>query len=229
MENDDAAQQPVAEEATQAVEPQEAEQPTQAEEIQEPSQEEEAEQQPQDSNEGADAPEPTDEELPQDEEFDPLSNYPLNVQGQQDIPVGEDGSIDPVAFARQIQEQTLAQVRFEQKESRDWQAIDKKYGDQLTPTRRQMILNARVANAVEGRQADLKKVADSIMKEFGVSRSQGRAEAGVSRKVQKAASLETATANRGPERGDDLMDRIANGDKSAATALFDKWQARGDI
>lgn len=233
MANDEGTQ-PVADDAT--PEPQEpTSQPEPQEtETQEPSQDEQSTQeeasaeeaQPQDNNEGADAPEPEEEEEPaSDPDFSQYSGY----QPQYDLPQSEDGTIDPVAFAQQIQQQTLAQVRFEQREARDWSAIDKKYGEQLTPTRRQMILNTRIANAVEGKQADLKKVADQIMKEFGASKSEGRAEASVSRKVQKAASLETATANSGPERGTNLMDRIADGDKGAATALFDDWLTNGKI
>lgn len=231
MENDDAAtQQPVAEPTTPAEpqEPQEAPEP-QEESQPEPSQEEAS--QPTQSNEGADAPEPSEDEEPaSDPDWDPVSQYAqYNPVNQDNLPLLEDGSIDPVAYAQQIQQQTLQQVRFEQKEARDWSAIDKKWGDQLTPTRRKLILNSRIAAAIEGKNGNLRKVADDIMKEFGASKSEGRAEASVSRKVQNAASLETATANSAPANNDNLMDRVADGDKAAATALFDDWLSSGKI
>lgn len=234
MNEDEAAQQPVAEPTTPAepTEPQEAQEApeTQEESQPEPSQEATS-QEPQQSNEGADAPQPSEDEEPaSDPDWDPVGQYAnFNQVNPNNLPLLEDGSIDPVAYAQQIQQQTLNQVRFEQKEARDWQAIDKKWGDQMTPNRRKLILNSRIALAVEGKNGNLRKVADDIMKEFGASKSEGRAEASVSRKVQNAASLETATANSAPPRNDNLMDRIADGDKAAATSLFDDWLKDGKI
>lgn len=162
------------------------------------------------------------------QEFDPVSQY-STYKPQYDFQPGDDGSIDPYQVADAIRNDVLQQVRFEQQEVKAWQQIDQKYGDKLSPTRRQMILDRRVANAINGRDAHIGKVADEIMREFGDAKNQGRAEATTSRKVQQAASLESATANQGDTGQSNILDRISRGDKGAETELFTSWLEQGKI
>lgn len=185
---------------------------------------------PEQVNEGADAPDPTkDQAPPEEEDFDPLATYGNFQQGQYQFTPAEDGTVDPVQVARQIEHNLLGTIQFQRQEQRAWEKIDKKWGEHLTPARRELILNARIANAINGKDAKLTTIADRVMSEFTTAKSEGRAEAGISRKVQKAASLETATSNTGPDRNDERYDRIMAGDKAATDDLLADWLKQGKI
>lgn len=232
MPNDDGqvADQPVeptqtpAEPAPEPAPKTEPEQPAepQAEPV-EPSQEPQAT-----PNEGAEAPPADDTPLPEEEPFDPLASYP---QFQQDLelPADPNGIVDPVQFAAQLERRFDEKLRFNAQETRAWQAIDKKYPG-LSNDDRRLILDQRIAAAVQGKDGDLVKIADGLMGRLGVAKSQGRADATTSRKVQKAAGLEKTTSNTGgSDPKDDRLDRIADGDKAAADDLMSDWLAAGKV
>jgi hypothetical protein len=226
MENDGTApQQPVQDDPQATAEPEVVEQEQQVEE------DAPQEQAPEQAiNEGQDAPETEKEETPpSDPDFEPLPYSNFN-QGQYEFKPAEDGSVDPYQVAQQIEARLLNTMKFQQQEQRAWQQIDKKYSDKLTPARRELILNARIANAVNGKDTKLTTIADKIMSEFTTAKSEGRAEASVSRKVQKAASLETATSNTGESRSnEEVYDRIISGDKGATENLLSEWLKAGKI
>lgn len=224
MDNDGAAPQQPVQAEPEAPEPQEPAEPTT------PTQAEEPESAPSEPvNEGQDAPEYQEPER-EEPDFDPLDAYGNYQQGQYQFQPAEDGSVDPYQVAQQIEQRLLQQIQFQRQETKAWERIDKKYGDKLTPARRELILNARIANAVSGKETRLTTLADKIMSEFTSAKSEGRAEAGISRKVQKAASLESATSNTGPAKDDEARyDRIMSGDKGATTDLLSEWLSSGKI
>jgi hypothetical protein len=192
--------------------------------VQEPSQ-------PTQANEGAEAPEPEQETPPpSDPEFDPMDGYG-NVlpQQQYEFQPNEDGTVDPYAVAQQLENRVLEKIRFEQQEAKQWQKIDSKYGDKLNNNVRQMIRDRRIAEVLNGKNGNLGKIADNIMDEITSARSAGRAEATTSTKVQRAASLETTTANSGPSRDNDLLERVATGDRQATTDLLADWLENGKL
>lgn len=193
-------------------------------EVPEPSQVETAQ------NEGQDAP-PSDEDsdLPEDD-FDPAQQtadvlYPSTYNFEP----AEDGSVDPNTIANQIEGKLLQKIAFQQQETRAWNSIDKKWGDQMTPRRRDLILNTRIANAVAGKDTKLTSIANDIMREFTSAKGEGRADANITRKVTKAASLETGSSNTGGAKNNDVLDRIASGDKTATESLLSQWMSEGKI
>lgn len=209
------------------VQPVDASVATPAEPTPEPAQEP---QQPSQANEGADAPEPTVETPPpSDPDFDPLEGITDFLPQQYQFEPQEDGSVDPTQVAQAIRQDVLNQVRQEQKLVKDWQKVDSKYGDKLNNNVRQMIRDRQIAAAVTGKNSNLGKIADDIMSELSQARSTGRAEATTSTKVQRAASLETTTANSGPSKNDELMQRVEAGDKHATTDLLAQWLEQGKI
>ena len=139
-----------------------------------------------------------------------------------------DGYVDPNEVAAAIEQRVNQQMTQRIQEQRAWEAIDKKYPNMDKETR-DIILSQRIADAVQGRKSNLNKTADLIMGRMNTAKSEGRAEAKVSTKVQKAASLETSTANQGSKSGDDIRDRIANGDKRATQDLLKDWIEKGLI
>lgn len=176
--------------------------------------------------EGAEAPEQVEDTS---DDFNPAAYADYMPRQQNDIPITEDGSVDPVAWKEQLKAEMREEMRFEQQEAKAWNKIEKKYGEQLTPTRRKLILNSRVASALEGKGGSLDKLADEVMGEFTAAKSQGKADATTSRKVQKAVGLETSSNNTGQSKESSLTERIANDDPSAATELFASWIADGKI
>lgn len=212
-------------------EPQQAPEPVQPTEPQAPEEPAQEPQQPNQTNEGADAPDPdVDTPPPSEPDFDPLEDYSdLLPQQQYKFDPQEDGSVDPYQVAQQLENRVLQKMRFEQQEARTWQKIDQKYGDKLNNNVRQMIRDRRVAEAISGKSGNLNKIADNIMSEISSARATGRADATTSTKVQRAASLETTTANSGSSKNDELMQRVEAGDKAATTDLLAQWLDEGKI
>lgn len=186
--------------------------------------------------EGAEAPtdqQPTEEQgqaplTTEAEEEDNPVDYQLPTQPYEFQ--AQDGYVDPNTVAQEIHNRVLEQVRFERAEAKAWEKIEQKYPQVKNDKElREIILNQRVANAYKGQNVALPKIADSIMSRFTTAKSEGRAEASVSRKIQKAASLETSTANQGDSKQNDTWDRISNGDTRAADDLFSQWIKEGKI
>jgi len=205
--------QPMGEEPQQAVN-------TPVDQAQEPSQS---------TNEGADAPEPESSDEPEEDEYTDTSRY--YAGSQYDLPTNEDGSVDPIKFAQQIEARLEEKMRFQQQEQRTWNAIEKKYpqirGDKET---REFLLNQRIAGAVQGKETNLMKLADRLYKREQTAKNQGRVEATTSTKVQKAASLETNSSNTGDNnKTSERLNRISMGDKAAANDLLTEWLDAGII
>lgn len=169
------------------------------------------------------------EEEPQ-EEYQPPVDYSQFRDTNRELPLNEDGTVDPVAFRQQLKQEIRDEMRFERSEERNWMALEKKY-PQLKGDRevREILLNQRIANAVQGKETNLTKIADKLYGRIGAAKSEGRAQANVSTRIQKAASLETATANTGSDKSDQVYDRIISGDKGAANDLLSQWLADGKI
>ncbi len=180
-------------------------------------------------NEGAEAPEP--EEQEEESDFDPLASYGQYNQQQYQIPASEDGTVDPYQLMAAMEQRFDEKLRFQRQEESMWKKVEKKYPDVRSDKQtREILLSMRIANAVQGRETNMMKLADQLYGRTKDARSQGRAEANVSKKVQKAASLESATSNTGGnEKSDDRMDRIASGDKGAANDLLSQWLEEGKI
>lgn len=186
-------------------------------------------QEPEQINEGAEAPEP-EPATEETEDFDPASQYANYGQAAYQFQPAEDGTVDPNQVASQIEQRLLNQMRFERQEARSWERLETKYPEIKTDKGlRDLIFNQRVAEVVQGKQGNLNKIADGIMERVKGARNEGKAQAGVSTKVQKAASLETSTANTGSQKSDDRMDRIASGDKAAASDLLAEWLDAGKL
>lgn len=161
---------------------------------------------------------------------DPTSTYAPYVQPQPYQFNQKDGYVDPAEVAAQIEQRVLQQVTFQRQEAKQWESIEKKHPQVKTDKNlRELILNQRIAEAVQGKPGNLSKIADNLMSQFGTAKSEGRAEANVSKKVQKAASLETSTSNAGEQKGNDVMDRISRGDQTATSELLNDWISRGLI
>jgi hypothetical protein len=179
--------------------------------------------------EQTEATEPSESTEDTDEDFDPLQYTSLN----QNTPYQfnqENGYIDPNQVAAQIEQRVLQQVTFQRQEARAWEKIEKKYPEiREDKGLREMILNQRIAEAVTGRQGNLNKIADGVMSRLKTAKSEGRADANISKKVQKAASLETSSENQGPQRSSSVMDRIASGDQTATTELLNQWISEGKL
>lgn len=161
---------------------------------------------------------------------DPVSAYTPYVQPQPYQFNQTDGYVDPAEVAAQIEQRVLQQVTFQRQEAKQWETIEKKYPQvKADKDLRELILNQRIAEAVQGQAGNLNKIADRVMSKFSVAKSEGRAEANVSKKVQKAASLETSTSNAGEQKGDDVMERISRGDQAATSELLNDWISKGLI
>lgn len=201
-------------------EPQEAPQ-VEAEEVVEPASQE-PEQPSEPVNEGAEAPE-------DDEDYDLTPQVPMYNQ-QYQFEAQEDGSVDPYQVAQQIEERLLNNMKFQKQEERAWAKIEAKHPEiKNDRDLRELILNQRVAEAVQGKEGNLSKIADRLVGRMRTAKSEGRADANTSTKVQKAASLETNTANTGGTKSNDLMERISNGDKYAAQDLLGQWLSEGKL
>ncbi len=169
------------------------------------------------------------EEVEQVEEVDPLA-YTNYIQPQPYQFNQTDGYVDPNEVAAQVEQRVLQQVQFQRQEAKMWEAIEKKH-PQIAQDKelRELVLNQRIAEAVQGKSGNLIKIADKVMSRFTDAKSEGRVEANVSKKVQKAASLETATNNTGESKSDDVMERISRGDQSATDQLLNQWISEGKI
>lgn len=157
-------------------------------------------------------------------------DYSQFRDSDQTIPLNEDGTVDPIRFRNQLKQELREEMRFERQEERAWTSVEKKYpqlrGDKEV---REILLNQRIANAIQGKETNLTKLADRLYGRINTAKSEGRAQANISTKVQQAASLESATSNTGSNDQDQVYDRIISGDKTAADKLLASWLEDGKI
>lgn len=178
------------------------------------------------------------EEVPPQEE--PEINYDLTqfLQPQQEQPKfvpDEDGFIDPNKFYQQVKADAVNELRqemkFQEAERKAWSAIEKKYPEIKEDPELRDILNAqRIADVASGGKGDLNQVASKLLGKINSYKTIGKAQAQVSEKVQKSASLQQNTAtNVASNKDNERFDRMSNGDISAADELIAEWLESGKL
>lgn len=156
-----------------------------------------------------------------------LSQYRTNEPYQFN---NKDGYVDPNEVASAIEQRLVERMAQQRQEQRAWERIENKYPEiKEDSSLRELMLNQHIAEAVQGKKSNLEKVADGIMERVKGAKIEGRNDAKVSKKVAQAASLETTTRNSGEGKNNDLMDRIAGGDKVASEQLIRQWMEDGKI
>lgn len=177
-------------------------------------------------------------EAPQQSE--PEVNYDITrfLQPQQQAPQftpDEDGYIDPNAFYNKVLADAEARIEqkmaFQESERRTWKAIENKYPEIKEDAELRDILNAqRIADVASGGKGDLNQIAGKLLGKIQSYQTKGKAQAQVSEKVQKSASLQNTTANNvDTSKDDDLLNRMASGDSGAADQLITEWLASGKL
>lgn len=170
----------------------------------------------------------------------PDVNYDLSrfYQPQQEVPQftpDEEGFIDPNAFYNKVLADAEARIEqklaFQESERRAWNSIESKYPEIKEDAELRELVNAqRLADVARGGKGDLNEIASKVLGKFQSYQAKGKVQAQVSEKVQKSASLESNTANNiDSNKTDDLLDRMASGDKSAADQLISEWLESGKL
>lgn len=147
----------------------------------------------------------------------------------------DNGYIDPKEFYAQVMRDAEARMeqklRFQESERKLWAQVENKYPEIKEDAELREILNAqRIADVASGGKGDLNKIADKLLDKFQSYQNRGKAQAQVSEKVQKSASLESTTNNNvSTDKDGDLMDRMSRGDKNARDQLISEWLSSGKI
>lgn len=181
--------------------------------------------------------EPTSEAPIQQE---PEVNYDLTrfLQPQPQAPQftpDEDGYIDPNQFYNKVLADAEARIEqklaFQESERRAWQAIENKYPEIKEDSELRDIVNAqRLADVARGGAGDLNAIAGKVLGKIQSYQTRGKAQAQISEKVQKSASLQQSTANNVDSNKDsDLLDRMSSGDTTAADQLISEWLDAGKL
>lgn len=221
------------------VTPEATQEPVEAPQEQVAEEQVEQEVQPTETNNEQETPsEEQSEEAPLQEE--PEINYDLTqfLQPQQEQPIfvpDEDGYIDPNKFYQQVKADAVNELRqemkFQESERKAWAAIEKKYPEVKEDPELRDILNAqRIADVASGGKGDLNQVASKLLGKINSYKTIGKAQAQVSEKVQKSASLQQNTAtNVASNKDNERFDRMSNGDISAADELIAEWLESGKL
>ena len=181
--------------------------------------------------------EPTPEAPTQQE---PEVNYDLTqfLQPQPQAPQftpDEDGYIDPNQFYNKVLADAEARIEqklaFQESERRAWQSIEQKYPEIKEDAELRDLVNAqRIADVARGGKGDLSQIAGKVLGKIQSYQTIGKAQAQVSEKVQKSASLQKSTANNVDSSKDsELLGRMRNGDTSAADQLISDWLDAGKL
>lgn len=178
------------------------------------------------------------EEAPK--QVEPEVNYDLTrfLQPQQQAPqftADDDGYIDPNQFYNKVLADAEARIEqklaFQESERRAWQSIESKYPEIKEDSELRDMLNAqRIADVASGGKGDLNQIASKFLGKIQSYQTKGKAQAQVSEKVQKSASLQNTTANN-VDTGKDanLMERMRSGDQAARDQLIEEWLASGKL
>lgn len=219
--------------------PEAAQEPVEAPQEQVAEEQVEQEVQPTETNNEQETPsEEQSKEAPLQEE--PEINYDLTqfLQPQREQPKfvpDEDGYIDPNKFYQQVKADAVNELRqemkFQEAERKAWAAIEKKYPEVKEDPELRDILNAqRIADVASGGKGDLNQVASKLLGKINSYKTIGKAQAQVSEKVQKSASLQQNTAtNVASNKDNERFDRMSNGDISAADELIAEWLESGKL
>jgi len=171
---------------------------------------------------------------------EPEINYDLTqfLQPQQQAPqftADDDGYIDPNQFYNKVLADAEARIEqklaFQESERRAWQSIESKYPEIKEDSELRDMLNAqRIADVASGGKGDLNQIASKFLGKIQSYQTKGKAQAQVSEKVQKSASLQNTTANN-VDTGKDanLMERMRGGDTAARDQLIEEWLASGKL
>lgn len=147
----------------------------------------------------------------------------------------DDGFIDPAKFYNQVKADALKELReelrFEATEKKVWGKIEEKHPELKTDAELRDLLNAqRIADVAQGGNGDLNRISDKFFGKLNSYKIQGKAQAQVSEKIQKSASLSTQTNNTvQTNANNDLMDRMSRGDQVAKEQLIEQWLADGKL
>lgn len=171
---------------------------------------------------------------------EPEVNYDLTqfLQPQQQEPQftsDEDGFIDPNAFYNKVLADAEARIEqklaFQESERRAWTAIENKYPEIKEDAELRDLVNAqRIADVARGGKGDLNQIASKVLGKIQSYQTKGKAQAEVSEKIQKSASLQKSTANNVDNtQQNDLLDRMSSGDTNAANQLIADWLEAGKL
>lgn len=169
-------------------------------------------------------------ELP---EYD-ITQY-LQQESVPEFQADENGYIDPKQFYAQVLRDAEARMeqrlKFQESERKLWSQVENKYPEIKEDSELRDMLNAqRIADVTNGGKGDLNSLADKFIGKLQNYQNKGKAQAQVSEKVQKSASLESSTANNvSSSKDNDLMERMSNGDKNARDQLISEWLSSGKI
>lgn len=204
--------------------------PAEQAEVQEEIQEQEA--QVEETTEGTQETEATNEpsQVTESEQSAPIeeidwSQYVPDVTAAP--PVDETGNIDPVKWQQQIK----AETRFEAQEVRSWTRLETEHPELRTDAGlREMILAKRMFDVQRGNKGTLEAAANDVFTRLGGAKNEGKAAAQTNITVQKSAALQKPSGAKASNTlGDDVRNRIRQGDQGAIhTALMD-WISSGKI
>ena len=157
------------------------------------------------------------------------------VQQAPNFEPDQDGFIDPNAFYQKVKADAVNELReemkFQESERKAWANIENKYPEiKEDKELRDLVHNQRLADVAQGGRGDLNKVAEKLFTKLNGYKFQGRAQAQVSEKVQKSASLASTTANNVETNKDnELIERMSRGDQGARDSLIEEWLASGKL
>jgi hypothetical protein len=144
-----------------------------------------------------------------------------------DVPLNEEGYIDPVKYAAQIEENALKRFRAESALQQDWNVAEQQYP--------KLKSSKRLANAVKGLQLEAvnegrflsaseaaKELFEEIEAERNAGKDEGTAEAQASEEIQRRAGLDVTPGGKSNSGGDDLVTRYRAG-KLTPTEIRANW------
>lgn len=151
------------------------------------------------------------------------SQYVPNVQTQ--VPVDENGQIDPVQWEQQM----MQKIQFQQSEVASWKNLENKHPEIRSDAElREMILAKRVFDVQQGRKGSLEAAADSVFKRLSGAKNEGRESQKTSITVQKSGALQKPSGKPSTTTPD-ARDRIRMGDQSAIQSQLTAWLDEGKI
>lgn len=150
-------------------------------------------------------------------------------QRASDLPVAEDGTVDPVAFKEQILSEARQEARFEAQERKAWESLEDKYPElKENANLRKIILSHRVNDVQSGGEGSLVKSAEDVMQEIVGARSAGKTDARTNIKTEKKAGLSRPSAPKSDPDGD-IRQQISSGDDNAIQSVLTGWLDQGKI
>jgi hypothetical protein len=147
----------------------------------------------------------------------------------------ESGYIDPKDFYNRVMQDAETRIeqkmKFQEMEKKAWTQIENRFPEIKEDSELRDILNSqRIADVASGGKGDLNKIAERLLGKMQSYQARGKAQAQVSEKVQKSASLESnSNNNTDTGKSANLMERMSRGDQQARNQLVADWLAEGKI